>query len=605
MAQPALGRQLANLQRELQVELFTAGAPRATLTAAGDAGVRLARDLIRDAELAVERARLSDSGLAGRVVLMGGPLAVLSGYLATFVGRMQARMPAIELSVIEGGGPFQWNALARASADIGIGVAPPATFASLAAELQYRDRVDHALMNPAHPLASREHVTLHELSAYPLFALEDVGSEPDKVKKLLVADRSAAAHAGGVREVGSVEALMAHVRAGHGWTFIPRRMAQRFPPLVAVPIDGFVVPYNTSRIWRRADARPVVRTVLAALADMQTELDGEGTPPIRPIADDERYAFRPARLELRHIRSFAEVAKRGSFGRAAETLHVTQPALSRQVRMLEQDVGVRLFERGTRGVELTAPGETFHHDVTMLLDDVERLVREVQRAQRGTKGRYVLGLAAHVHIDRIVSETLRRLASTDTQLISARSMTTPQLGDALRRSEIDIAIAYAYPMPVAQMDGLARESLFRDEMRCALLRKDHPLAERDSLSLAELQDVPFLFPRRTVLPRLYDAVMQQFSIAGVTPRVSPQFDGVLTIWTLTARGLGWSLGTAAQLEQPPPCTRCVPLLDFYLPWGGEVVYRHDDSRPAVRQIIDTIIDASKSLIPAQVDRATA
>lgn len=125
-----------------------------------------------------------------------------------------------------------------------------------------------------------------------------------------------------------------------------------------------------------------------------------------------------------------------------------------------------------------------------------------------------------------------------------------------------------------------------------MLSATHPLAPRRELSLAELGEVPFLFPRRAVLPRLYDAVMQQFATAGTTPRVDAEYDGVQTIWSLTAQGLGWSLGTSRQLHSPPSGTLCIPLRDFMLPWGAELVYRADEDRSTVLRLVVAILEVA-------------
>jgi DNA-binding transcriptional LysR family regulator len=287
------------------------------------------------------------------------------------------------------------------------------------------------------------------------------------------------------------------------------------------------------------------------------------------------------------------VARWVRFGRAATPRRLTQPANSRQMLQLEQDLRIRLFERGTRGTGLTPAGETFRRDVTDLLTGVERFHNEVKRAERGAFGTAVLGVVPHAEVDRIVGRVIESFCCTGINVqLAPRALTTTQLGEALRNSELDVAIGYAYPMPVAQMDGLVRQPLFRDELSCAMLSAAHPLASRRELSLAELSEVPFLFPRRAVLPRLYDAVMQKFTAAGATPRVDAEYDGVQTIWSLTAQGLGWSLGTSRQLQSPPSGTLCVPLRDFMLPWGAELVYRADEDRSNVLRLVVAILEAA-------------
>lgn len=595
VAQPALTRQLKDLQRELQVDLLVPGARRATLTSAGETAVRLGRDLIRSAERAVERARLAQTGRAGRCVVVAGPLAVLSGLLARLVARIKDRYPGIELVVLEAAGKQQWNAIRQGRADIALGIAPPVDrYPMLTAESQYLDRVDAAFVAPHHPLANRPSVQLDELSRHPFYALEDIGSETDRVKELLAHElRIRGVPSAGINEVAGVDDLMAHVRVGRGWTFLPRRMVSPNLPLAAISIEDFSAPFRTSRTWRHTEAQPAVLTVLDELRCMEREADD--VPCLDdPLPANPDYRYTPPRLELRHARSFAAVARLGSFGRAAMSRHITQPALSRQMRALELDLGVRLFQRGSRGVDLTASGEVFRRDVAVLLAEVDRFHKEVQRAQRGTQGKFILGVVPHRYVDGIVNDVLDSLAKMGARIqIEVRVLTTPQLAEALRRSEIDIAIAYAYPMPVAQMDGLVRRPLFDDELNCALLPATHPLADRQTVRLSDLEHVPLLVPRRGVLPRLYDAVLQQFTAAGVVPRIDAEYEGARTIRSLIVQGLGWALGTRAQISDPPAGIRCIPLRDFHLAWGAEVVFRADESRPAVHLLPTMIADAAR------------
>lgn len=600
VAQPSLTRQLRDLQSELGVELFQAGARRATFTAAGETAVRLARDLIHSAERAVDNARLAEIGLAGRCVVAAGPLAVLSGFAAKLVARIKERYVNIELAVIEAASRQQWEAVKRGRADIGLGVPASREYPTLVSEPQYQDRVDVALIAPDHPLATRPRVTLRDLHHFPFYALADTGSEPDRIKALLVAAmRRGGATDAEAREVAGVDDLLAHVRAGRGWTFLPRLMKSGYAPLVAVSIEDFSAPFQTARIWRVSERHPAVLTVLSELRDMAVKPNGVTGPPAEGQADERgarRYVL--PRLELRHVRSFAAVAHRGSFGQAAASRHISQPALSRQMRNLENDLGVRLFERRSRGIDLTPSGEIFRRDVVGLLAGVDRLHKEVKRAERGTSGRCVLGVVPHRYVDQIVCQVLDELLTRRAGMrIEVRSLTTPQLGEALRRSEIDVAISYSYPMPVAQMDGLVRRPLFTDELRCALLAATHPLATRETLSLRDLADVPFLVPRRGVLPRLFDAVMQQFSAAGVVPQTDAEYEGARTIRTLIAEGLGWALGTATQIKESPMGTRGVPLRDFRLPWGAEVVTREDETRPAVLLLTSLIVEAAGRVVP--------
>jgi len=599
VAQPALTRQIHDLEKELDVELFDAGARKATLTPAGEACVRLARHVIQDTQAAVARARMSNKGLAGRCVLVTGPLPLLSGLTGRLLARMKTRHAGISMVVREGTGRDQWEALSRSEVDIALGVPPPSSYPMLSAELQQLHNMNMVALAPEHPLAKRDHISVEDLRGFQFLSLEPMGTEPDNVTQHMAGElRRRKFVPGDVREFPSLESLYAHVRAGQGWAFLPPLMKDALPPLVGVTLDDFQAPMRTMRVWRRADTRPVVHTVLNELRWLQHEdRDSDKVEAAAPDAQYDQNAM-PVRLELRHLRSFADLAKYGSMGRAAETIGITQPALSRQMRDLEYDVGVELLERGTRGVELSTPGQGFLDDVRSVLSIVDHIDKEVHRAQRGTSQRCVVGVVPHPHIDRLVARAMADLESRGSRVrMGTRFVGTPYQAGSLIRSELDIAIGFAYPARVLHPEMLARVRLFDDELSYALLPASHPLAQADELSLADLRDVPFLFAGRETFPPVYDVIMHQFSAAGARPRVDAEYEGVHTIWALTGQGLGWSLGLREQVREPPQGTIAIRLRDFRLPWGGELVYRKDESRAAVLAAIDFIIDCARQLFP--------
>ena len=604
VAQPALSRQMRDLARELKVELFAAGARRATLTAAGEASVRMARHVLRDTVQAVARARLSNSGLAGRCELLSGPLPLLSGFTGRLVARVKAKYPDITLVVHERSLIKWFEGLANGEADIGLGVHPPPGMPSLASETQYTDVVDIALLPPGHPLAKEEAVTLAQLAKYPHVAIGPTGAEPDTVARLLMSElRRRKLKLPDIVNVDSLESLLTYVRVHNRWTLMVRLMLTRTPQLVGVPIRDFRAPYRTARVWRRADTRPIVHTILRELRQMELE-DREASPtpgtpgPRSPKAPEGAV---PVRLDLRHLRSFVKVARHGTLGRAAETLEISQPALSRQMRDLEYDVGVPLLERGARGIELTPAGQVFLLDVTAVLGVADHLRREAQRAARGASRGCVLGVVPHPLVDHILSQALATLAARESGVrVAMRPVYTPMVASALEESEIDIGIGNIYSVPMPPTDGLIHQTLFDDEVSAALLPRDHPLAASPSLFAADLAEVPFLWPGRSLFPRYHDTVMQAFSRVGLRPRIEAEYDGLLTIWSLVAQGLGWTIGLESQLKEPPPGVRAVRLRDFRLSGGVEVIYRRDESRAAILSVIDAIAEAAQVSSHAQV-----
>jgi DNA-binding transcriptional LysR family regulator len=592
VAQPALSRQMRDLERELEAELFEAGARKATLTPAGEACVRIARHVIHDAEHAVNQARLSESGLVGRCVVAGASVPMRTGMVGKLVARMQAKYPGITIEVREAFEGKAWDAVADAEADISLGVPAPASYPHLASEMHYMHTVTTALVAPAHPLAKRKRVKLSELRDEPFYVFRlDSPEIRSIVEKLEVEMKKLGFRDPDARDMPNFESVLAHVRTGRGWTMVPDLLRGRVHSLVSIEVTDFKVMFPTARVWRRTDSRPVVQRVLAELRLMQLE-DRDG----RHAAADT--AKRPARfvsprLELRHLRSFGTVAASGSIGRAAEQLDITQPALSRQMRDLEHDVGVALFERGTRGVAVTTAGQILLAGAQAVLAVVDQLRSEAQRAKRGSSEECILAVAPHPLVDRIVSELLAN--ATDASAIKLHSLSSSSIAEAVQKSEVDLGFAYAYPARVPGSPGLARVPLFDDIICAALLSPSHPLASRDVVSLRDLVDTPFLFPPREVFPPVYDVVMHQFEVAGGQPRVQAAYEGALTIWALTSQGLGWSLGLRSQLRIPPQGTVAIPLSDFRLDWGGELIYRREESRAPILAIIDGIVEISDRL----------
>jgi len=605
VAQPALTRQMHDLERELGAELFDPQARRATLTPAGEVCARLAREIVEAIEQAVARARLNNSGIVGRCVILTGPLPLASGLLPTFVARMQVRFPGITIVLDEAGGEAQWDAIINAEADIGIGAVPPQPPAQLAIETQRVYMFDAIFVSPEHPLAARTSVTLDDLRDVPFLALEDftpdLGSLREALEREMVA-RGFPQSSIYPRRFSSIESLILHVRAGQGWSITPTALAARLPGIAVVPLEGFRAPFRAVRIWRTADTRPITQTVLAELRRFTAETiqqDAEARPTPRPADQVEEPV--PTRLELRHLRSFMAVTLYGSLGRAAESLEVTQPALSRQMRELEYDVGVTLLERTTRGVEATPVGEEFLGDVKRVIEMVDRLPREVRRGERETTQRCIVGVVPHPWVDHLMAQVITDLESRATRVrIGLRSVITPRQPEELRSGGIDIGVGHAFPVPTrhGEMHGISSRKIFDDRICMALVAVDHRLASSPSLALRELAAIPFLWVSRDFFPRFHDAILAQFAAGGLRPRVNATYDGLTTIWSLVAQGMGWTIGWRSHATEPPHGLRAIPLRDFDMEWGGELMYRVDESRPHVLAAVAALMTHSAALFTA-------
>jgi DNA-binding transcriptional LysR family regulator len=217
-------------------------------------------------------------------------------------------------------------------------------------------------------------------------------------------------------------------------------------------------------------------------------------------------------MELRHLRYFVAVAEELHFRRAAERLHVAQPAVSEQIRKLEQELGVALFNRTHRSVSLTDAGNA-------MLDEARRVLRQAEVACQAARGAQVqsaqrlrVGCPPDV-FPHALSRALTRLtkALPGIDLVSDTGSTSSLLED-IRADRLDLAVL-SLPAPV---NGL-RTTPFAHEGTVAALPVMHHLANRDTVCLEHLSESRIVVLPRAVNPAFYDGVIAGCRSAGFTP----------------------------------------------------------------------------------------
>jgi DNA-binding transcriptional LysR family regulator len=201
-------------------------------------------------------------------------------------------------------------------------------------------------------------------------------------------------------------------------------------------------------------------------------------------------------IELRHLRYFLAVAEELNFSRAAERLHIAQPALSAQIRALEGQLGCELFSRTTRKVELTANGKMLLVDAREILRRTDETIAKLQALARGERGALRIGHAAH-GAGEIGTEILRRFAedfaSVETELVNAASL--KELQTQLIERETDVAFVW----PPLLYDELTAETVL-SERKHMVINREHPLARKRAVVCADFVDEPIVAPWDTYPP---------------------------------------------------------------------------------------------------------
>jgi DNA-binding transcriptional LysR family regulator len=219
-------------------------------------------------------------------------------------------------------------------------------------------------------------------------------------------------------------------------------------------------------------------------------------------------------VELRHVRYFIAVAEYLNFSKAAQQLHIAQPPLSRQIRQLEEDLGVTLFLRNKRRVALTKAGQVFLDEARRLVVQASHAMEAARFAQKGESGIVRIGIASGLGgvVSRAVFEHRKRLPTIE---IECRDVFSSFQNEALRKGELDIG----FLRPPLDQLNLDCELLFEEEF-VVVMPRTHPLAKRRVVRLKEVADEPLIIFDRSFSTGLYDKILGLYSRHGMTPHLT-------------------------------------------------------------------------------------
>ncbi|WP_116385943.1 LysR family transcriptional regulator [Cupriavidus taiwanensis] len=256
-------------------------------------------------------------------------------------------------------------------------------------------------------------------------------------------------------------------------------------------------------------------------------------------------------MELRHLRYFLAVAEHGSVTRAAGHLGIQQPPLSQQLRSLEAELGVALFERQPRGVALTPAGIALREDAADLFGRLEQMRARMQRLARGDEGALAIGFTSSAAAHRLTPEVLRECRRRFPRVaLSLTECNAAEVTERLAQGTLSAALLRA---PVQRPEGLRFDLLLEEDMVIAL-PLDHPLLRKRQaagvapaapVSLRELADDAFILVRRPGAPGMYHDLLRACEALGFTPRVGAEVERMLTNLNLVAAGAGVSVVPAS------------------------------------------------------------
>jgi DNA-binding transcriptional LysR family regulator len=292
-------------------------------------------------------------------------------------------------------------------------------------------------------------------------------------------------------------------------------------------------------------------------------------------------------MELRHLKYFVAVAEELHFGRAAKRLHIAQPPLSQQIMNLEDELGVKLFDRTRRSIQMTDAGVYFLKEAQQLLLHVEQAAETARRIYRGQAGRLIVGFVGSV-IHTFLPEGLRlfRERFPDVELVLQELNTAEQI-KSLHARRIDVGFLYSD----AQDSLLASQQLARAPLMVALPKK-HALSGRKSLHIRELAQEPFIANTRSSEPVVRDAFISLCHSAGFSPKIAQEAGHVQTVLGLVASGLGACLLPDFIKNIRRPGVQYIPLSGSPPAVKLAVVWRGDNSSALVKSFVQVMESSS-------------
>ncbi|RIV80142.1 LysR family transcriptional regulator [Aurantiacibacter xanthus] len=242
-------------------------------------------------------------------------------------------------------------------------------------------------------------------------------------------------------------------------------------------------------------------------------------------------------MDLKLLRHFQVVAYELHFGRAARRLDILPSALGRNIRLLEEEIGTRLFVRSTRNVALTKSGIALQHEVDKVLTTVDDAIETVLEASRTEERVFRIGAidsAATGLIPQLMHDFRNVIPDLELVLVEDK---TARLLPKMMNGALDVA--FVRP-PMSPRPQIHFEHLL-DEPTEVALPPAHPLVERDALTVQDLAGIPLIVPSPRNRPHSYNMTMRLFRDAGLEPTIAQQAEEKQTIVNLVGAGIGAAL----------------------------------------------------------------
>jgi DNA-binding transcriptional LysR family regulator len=286
-------------------------------------------------------------------------------------------------------------------------------------------------------------------------------------------------------------------------------------------------------------------------------------------------------LELRHFQYFLAVAKERHFRRAAEQLYISQPGLSRQIKQMEEVIGVQLLDRHNRKVELTPSGQYLADELPGLLLQMEKIIENTQMIHQGLKGHLHLGYIGSAMQNVILNFLLSLKKEYGSLQFHLEEMDNQHQVDALLHQKIDLGFVRLDRVP----HNLEMRPVFQDTFSL-VLPQSHPLTETNFTSLEQLKDEPFILFEEKYSRSYFQKVMQLFDESSFQPITAHYTVQANTIYRLVENHFGVSIVPTTLQHGYDMNIKFIELNQTALRTTLQVVWNKKNINPVMQHVLD-------------------
>ncbi|MFM9428110.1 DNA-binding transcriptional LysR family regulator [Variovorax sp. GrIS 2.14] len=306
-------------------------------------------------------------------------------------------------------------------------------------------------------------------------------------------------------------------------------------------------------------------------------------------------------MELRHLRYFLAVAEAENVRLASEHLHVTQPAISRQVHDLEEELGVELFDRLSRGLRLNASGHAFMKDVTALMTSLEAACDRVRRVFRGEIGALKVGFVEIAGWEGVIPQAIRQYREAVPSVhLEPWPLGTPEQLNKIQDGTLDGGFVYLFGNCP---DDIETIPLQHHGAALAVLRNARSVSKSEPskrIRLKDLSNEKFVVFHRSVYPAYFDALLVACSAGGLVPRVVQQVQSEAAVLSLVTSGIGVAIVNDRNRFRAPTQVEFAKISDLKLSLPLSFAYRKDVRNPALLPLLQILRSVKKSPVLSQV-----